>query len=119
MTPTDNTQRIPWLRIFVEGLVIVVSILLAFGIDAWWDERGENRQEQALLQGLVKDFRRADSVLAVSRGLHQSKLDAAERLLLWGELADPTVVPEEVFMEMEPVEAALGRITELLESELN
>ncbi len=29
--------QIPWLRVFVEGVVIVGSILLAFGIDAWWD----------------------------------------------------------------------------------
>ena len=26
---------IPWLRVFVEGVVIVGSILLAFGIEAW------------------------------------------------------------------------------------
>jgi hypothetical protein len=31
--------QIPWLRVVVEGVVIVGSILLAFGIDAWWDER--------------------------------------------------------------------------------
>ena len=29
------TRQIPWLRVFVEGVVIVASILLAFGIDAW------------------------------------------------------------------------------------
>ena len=29
--------QIPWLRVRVEGVVIVGSILLAFGIDAWWD----------------------------------------------------------------------------------
>lgn len=28
-----------WRRILIEGVVIVASILLAFGIDAWWDER--------------------------------------------------------------------------------
>ncbi len=33
------TRQIPWLRVFGEGLVIVVSILLAFGIEAWWAER--------------------------------------------------------------------------------
>lgn len=29
----------PWVRLFVEGVIIVGSILLAFGIEAWWDER--------------------------------------------------------------------------------
>ena len=40
--------QIPWLRVFVEGVVIVVSILLAFGIEAWWDgvqEREEVRRD--------------------------------------------------------------------------
>ena len=27
-----STRQIPWLRVFVEGVVIVGSILLAFGI---------------------------------------------------------------------------------------
>ncbi len=35
------TRQIPWLRVFAEGVVIVVSVLLAFGIDAWWG--GANR----------------------------------------------------------------------------
>ncbi len=30
-----TTRSIPWLRIFVEGVVIVGSILLAFGVQAW------------------------------------------------------------------------------------
>jgi hypothetical protein len=37
------SSRIPWRRFLVEGAVIVVSILFAFGIDAWWEERQERR----------------------------------------------------------------------------
>ncbi len=33
------TRQIRWLRVLVEGVVIVGSILLAFGIQAWWDGR--------------------------------------------------------------------------------
>jgi len=29
-----TASQIPWLRVFVEGVVIVGSILLAFGIEA-------------------------------------------------------------------------------------
>jgi hypothetical protein len=38
------TGTIPWSRVVLEGVVIVFSILLAFGIDAWWDDRA-NREE--------------------------------------------------------------------------
>ena len=50
--PTPWTG-IPWRRILIEGGVIVVSILLAFGIDALW----EGRKEQAELRSLVELLR--------------------------------------------------------------
>ena len=31
--------QIPWSRVLVEGVVIVLSILLAFGIEAGWESR--------------------------------------------------------------------------------
>jgi hypothetical protein len=40
-------QDIPWKRLFVEGTAIVVSILLAFGIDAWWQDRQIRKEEHA------------------------------------------------------------------------
>jgi len=49
-------QRIPWLRISSEAVAIVVSILLAFGIQAWWEERQERLEEQEILLGLKADF---------------------------------------------------------------
>ena len=33
-----ETQKIPWKRISVEAAASVASILLAFAIDAWWEE---------------------------------------------------------------------------------
>ena len=50
------TRQIPWFRILVEGVVIVGSILLAFGIDAWWDGRRERQEEREALEGLERDF---------------------------------------------------------------
>jgi TRAP-type C4-dicarboxylate transport system permease small subunit len=37
------TKQIPWMRVFVEGLVIVFSILMAFWGDAWWDRKRRDR----------------------------------------------------------------------------
>ncbi len=53
---TDG-QSIPWKRISVEAAAIVASILLAFAIDAWWDERQERREESEILAGLLEEFR--------------------------------------------------------------
>lgn len=50
-----DTKEIPWRRLTVEGAAIVVSILLAFGIDAWWDERNDLHRERAYLEILRDD----------------------------------------------------------------
>jgi hypothetical protein len=65
------TRQIPWLRVFAEGAVIVVSILLAFGIDAWWDNRQERAAEQAALLGLATDLETSRDRLAHIIGVHE------------------------------------------------
>jgi len=65
---TASHQPIRWSRILVEGAVIVASILLAFGIDAWWIAEQERDEEQAVLSSLAKEFHtnksEAESVIA-------------------------------------------------------
>jgi len=51
-----NSQYIPWKRIAVESATIVASILLAFVIDAWWQNRQVRVDEQEVLVGLRAEF---------------------------------------------------------------
>lgn len=51
-----DTQDIQWKRLSVEVAAIVASILLAFAIDAWWDERENRLEETEILLGLQKEF---------------------------------------------------------------
>jgi len=53
---TGGGRRLPWGRIFAESLAIVLSILAAFAIDAWWDGRRDRGREIDLLEGLLSDF---------------------------------------------------------------
>jgi len=57
----------------IEGLVIVMSILTAFSIDAWWDSYQEQRREHEILVGLRADFH-------ASRPGLESRLDLARRM---------------------------------------
>ena len=52
----STTNQIPWPRILIEGVVIVGSILLAFGIDEAWDQRQERVEERQILLSLQEDF---------------------------------------------------------------
>ena len=49
-------KSISWKRLAVEAAAIVVSILLAFGIDAWWDARNDVVEEREILIGLEIEF---------------------------------------------------------------
>lgn len=49
-------SQIPWLRVIAEGVVVVVSILLAFGIDAWWEDRQDRAFEREALRRLQVEF---------------------------------------------------------------
>jgi len=40
----------------VEGVAIVVSILLAFAIDAWWANRADSIEEAEILRALQREF---------------------------------------------------------------
>ena len=51
-----NTNNIQWKRMSAEGAAIVVSILLAFSIEAWWDDHQDRAEEQGILLGLKSEF---------------------------------------------------------------
>jgi len=80
MTDPD-VRRLPWLRILIEGVVIVVSILLAFGIDAWWEEQQDQAEEQRILSALLDEFIENNDILATTGEGHRREVRAMEDLL--------------------------------------
>ena len=52
--PTN--ENIPWKRLYVEAAAIVASILLAFAIDAWWEDRQDRVLEHQYVVSLRADF---------------------------------------------------------------
>jgi hypothetical protein len=52
----SDTQKIQWKRLSVEAAAIVTSILLAFSIDAWWENRLERIEELRILDTLRAEF---------------------------------------------------------------
>lgn len=52
----QSKAGIYWPRVFTEGVTILLSILLAFAIDAWWNSRQAAENEQDYLDGLLTEF---------------------------------------------------------------
>ena len=85
-----SESSVPWRRVIAEGTAIVVSILLAFGIQAWWEQRGEHDRERIALEALATDFAAADSILRLRElAIDSAAVAAQEILAMVGPAADP------------------------------
>ena len=72
-----NRER-SWLS---ESLLIVISILVAFAIDAWWDERNERKVEHRILASLRAEFQANAEMLPRYIAFHQKAADYAHQLI--------------------------------------
>ena len=84
MSATETNESQSRLRVsqrLVDAIVVVCSILLAFTIDAWWDDRGERKAEIVLLKRLQADFGEIRAMLEVTLKDHAETHDACVALL--------------------------------------
>lgn len=73
-----KSRIIPWKTITVEAVAIVLSILMAFAIDAWWAEKKESEIEQVALLALLSDFTESREQLdRVLISLESARIDFA------------------------------------------
>ena len=75
------SQTLPWKRLFAEAVAIVLSILLAFAIDAWWNDRSDRHAEQLLLQRLKADFTEIQSAILMIEEEHRETSAACIALM--------------------------------------
>lgn len=102
------SRPVPWPRIAAEGAAIVASILLAFAIDAWWQQRNEDDLRNTLLEGLHDDFQASQA--HVSQWLAGNELMDKALTAFRDELAT-TPIDSEIDVPLEWVIAAIGAPT--------
>jgi len=86
----EKRTNASWVRALMEGAVIVGSILLAFLIQAWWDESRDRAEERQALGALASEFRDALVLLERQSLLTDSIVAAVEIIHEWtGPSADP------------------------------
>ena len=73
-----TSNRLNWAAIVAEALAVTASILLAFAIDASWDERQIRQSEQQVLLGLRQEFEAVREVLLSHREQHLQRLAVIE-----------------------------------------
>ena len=85
---------IPWKRLTAEGAAIVISILLAFWIDAWWEDRQRQKDEMATMRSLLSDLEYYQDSLRYSDNVYDAARQSAITLLNAG-LSDPSVLSDD------------------------
>jgi len=83
---------VPLARLVAEAFLIIISILLAFSLDAWWGARQEAAEEQDILGRLRAEVEANLAELSERRDAHEKVRRAAEALLA---LTGPTA-PQDV-----------------------
>jgi len=69
------------LRVFVEGSTIIGSILLAFALDAWWDNRNREDELSGQLEVVAREMRSAREALQRALDAHDMNAYLAEHLM--------------------------------------
>ena len=100
----NQSQEIPWKRIGVEASAIVASILLAFTIDAWWQERVEDGREREILIALLDDFKKSKSSVMEGRNFHLGVQQSNKKLLA-------SVVSRDMSLSSSEVDRLLADLT--------
>lgn len=81
-------------HLLVEGVLIILSILIAFGIEAGWEQRAERLRGDRVLVQIAEDFRGHSATAERGAVRHRERATSAAELLgRVGPAADPT--PEE------------------------
>jgi hypothetical protein len=71
----------PFVWLLLQAAAIVGSILLAFSIDAWWGERKEVIEKNALLESVRSELQWNRKRLEADRVYRQGAMDSAMKLL--------------------------------------
>ena len=115
-------NQISWSRVIVEGAVIVASILLAFAIDTWWDNRDRAAQLAEDLRSVAKEMETNRDLLALDVTRLRRYISGTESLL---QLLDahpdaPTVLVQDTMafyaMAWHTMDPSLGAVDALLAS---
>lgn len=66
-----DIPNLSWKRLLVEGSAVVLSILLAFAIDAAWEQRQEEKADLEQLTGLYQELQSHKILLAEAIKAHR------------------------------------------------
>jgi hypothetical protein len=91
-----DTPKTPWKRLSLEAAAIVVSILLAFWIDAGWNQREDAARERVVLETLLADMREFQLARESRDEYFEAIMESSRSLLDIGRAVKPGATDREI-----------------------
>ena len=91
-----DAPKMPWKRLSLETSAIVASILLAFWIDALWDQREDAVRERIVLETLLSDMQEFQSAREIRDGYLDAIIESGRSLLDIGKALKPDATDREI-----------------------
>jgi hypothetical protein len=91
-----HSREFAWISIGAEAVAILFSILLAFGIQAWWDARGDSIRETVVLEALRDDFVASRETIEDWLAFHQAVQQSTLALTRESLASTPTLSREKL-----------------------
>ena len=89
----EHIRKQDWFIVFIELLVVVVGLMMAFQVDRWWEGIGEKKLERAYIQRLIGDIKSDIPKLEGAIELANMRKDYAELLMAVAE--NPAVAAQQ------------------------
>jgi len=95
----DEPQKIAWNRLAVEAVAIVGSILLAFAIDAWWDEQKEQDAQIRQLAHVSAEIKANSDRIQRKLDVLSVAIDSTSEFISWMGPQPTNVQPQNYFKQ--------------------
>ena len=73
--------KLDWSYAIGELIIVTAGVLLAFAINAWWEDLGNNRSEQDILEGLHEEFNSTLDNVRNAKAGELNRSQAAQQVL--------------------------------------
>lgn len=103
-----------WSAVFIELLVIIFGLVLAFQVDRWWEERADRSREQEYISRLVAEVN--DDIEQIRHAIELAEVRQGFGDLLIEVSADPRVAEQQPAMFLAAVAQAAFTFSPTLNS---
>ncbi len=100
----NSVRKQNWSVVFIEMLVVIIGLVLAFQVDRWWEERDDRAREQEYISRLIIEVE--EDIGLISHAVELAEVRQGFGDFLIEVMADPVVAEQQPAMFLAAVAQA-------------